>query len=71
MDMLTIRGTVQRAQSEGLGISEYALRSWIKRGLIPVRYAGSKTLVFWPNVRDFLTCANGSDNPSSSQIQVR
>lgn len=59
MDMLTIRGTVQRAKAEGIPVSEYSLRLWIKQGLIPVRMAGRKQLIYWPNVRDYLTCASG------------
>ena len=66
-DMLTVRGTVQRSKAEGIPISEYALRTWIKQGLIPVRYAGSKVLIFWPNVRNFITCANGGDNSITMQ----
>ena len=61
-DVLTVRATVQRAKNEGLPISEYSLRSWIKQGKIPVRFAGAKQLVYWPNVAEFRTCSSGSDN---------
>lgn len=61
-DVLTIRATVQRAKAEGLPVSEYTLRLWIKQGKIPVRNAGAKQLVYWPNVAAFLTCSGGSDN---------
>lgn len=65
-NVLTVRATVQRSKAEGLPISEYMLRLWIKQGKIPVRYAGAKQLVYWPNVADFLTCSNGSDNAEMS-----
>lgn len=61
-NVLTVRETVQRAKAEGLPISEYCLRLWIKQGKIPVRNIGSKLLVYWPNVEAFLTCSAGSDN---------
>ena len=41
-DVLTVRATVQRAKAEGLPVSEYTLRLWIKQGKIPVRNAGAK-----------------------------
>lgn len=62
-DMNTIRGTVNRAKAEGLPISEYALRQWVRLGRIPARKAGRVILLYWPNVRDFLTCADGGDMP--------
>lgn len=60
--VLTVRATVQRAKAEGLPLSEYGLRLLIRQGKIPVRIIGTKQLVFWPNVVDFLTCTTGSDN---------
>lgn len=61
-DVLTVRATIQRAKAEGLPISEYTLRLWIKQGKIPVRNAGAKQLVYWPNLTEFLTCSGGRDN---------
>lgn len=66
-DILTIRQTVQRAQAEELPVSEYALRLWVKQGKVPVRIAGAKQLIYWPNLLAFLTCADGSDNPTHIQ----
>ena len=60
-DVLTIRGAVARAKTEGLPVSEYTLRGWIKTGVIPVRYAGSKTLIFYPNLVRYLQCDDGGD----------
>lgn len=59
---LTIQGAVARAKSEGIPISEYSLRKLVKAGVIPARMIGEKArkaLIFWPNLRDFLTCADG------------
>lgn len=61
-DMGTIRQTVERLKTVGLPLSEYTLRLLIKRGAIPVRYAGQKALVYFPNVLDYLKCTDGSDN---------
>lgn len=58
-NMLTIRETVQRSRAEGLNLSEYALRLWVKRGEIPARYAGTKALLYWPTVKAYVT-GNGA-----------
>ena len=49
-EIVTIREAVARAKSEGLPISEYSLRGWIKSGEIPFRKAGNKTLLYYPNL---------------------
>lgn len=62
-DVLTIREAVQRCRAEGLPISEYTLRRWVKTGVIPCRKIGNKALLFFPNVVAFLECEAGADNP--------
>ncbi len=60
-EMLTIRESVARCQAEGLAVSEYALRLWVRQGLVPYVIAGhSKVLLFYPNLRKFLM---GADSP--------
>lgn len=61
-DVGSIRETAQRARAEGLPVSEYALRRWVKTGAIPTRQAGTKTLIYFPRLVEFLTCADGCDN---------
>ncbi len=58
-NVLTVREAVTRARSEGLPISEYALRGWVKSGAIPVRKVGSKFLIFYPRLVEFLSCMDG------------
>ena len=56
-NVVTIREAVQRAKENGLGVSEYALRKWIKTGEIPHRIAGgSKILIYWPALERYLRC---------------
>lgn len=63
-DILTVRETVERAKIDGLPVSEFSLRRWIKTGQLPVRMCGRKALVFYPALVSFVTCANGQgDNP--------
>lgn len=61
-DVLTIREAVLRAKGDGLPISEYTLRQWIKIGAIPARKVGQKALLFYPNLVRFLQCQDGADN---------
>lgn len=61
-DMLTIRDTAKRAAKEGIPVSEYTLRIWVKAGEIPCRMAGRTALLFWPNVKRYLTCEDSKDN---------
>ena len=55
-DILTIREAAARAKAEGLPVSEYTLRNWIKAKVIPVRHAGSKSLLYYPNLVRYLRC---------------
>ena len=61
-DVLTIREAVQRAKAEGLPVTEYTLRQWIRCGSVPARKVGQKALLYYPNLVRFLQCADGCDN---------
>lgn len=67
-DVLTIRDTAARAKAEGLPISENAIRVWIKQGKIPVVRAGTKQLVYFPNLVRFITCADGDQAAATDQV---
>ena len=62
-DVLTISAAIERARTEGLPVTEYSLRAWIKSGALPVRRIGRKALIYWPNLRSFLACDEGGDIP--------
>ena len=53
-DVLTIRETAARAKAEGLGVSEYTLRRWVKTGQLPSRSTGNKALIYFPNLVEYL-----------------
>ena len=61
-NVVTIREAVQRAKDDGLPVSEYTLRMWIRSGAIPTRKAGQKSLLFYPNLVRYLQCEDGADN---------
>ena len=61
-NVLTIRETVQRAKEDGYGVSEFALRQWVKSGAIPTRKVGQKVLLYYPNFLKYIQCQDGSDN---------
>lgn len=60
-NVLTIREAVQRAKTEGMPVSEYALRSWVKTGAVPVRKIGQKVLLYYPNLVKFLQCEDSTE----------
>lgn len=60
-DIMTIRDAAARAKEEGLPVSEYTLRGWVKAGVIPIRRAGSKQLIYYPNLERYLRCEDGGD----------
>lgn len=53
-DLLSIRATTERLRADQLPVSENALRHWVKRGEIPCRWSGTKALLFYPSVLQFL-----------------
>ena len=61
-DVLTIREAVQRSKAEGLPVTEYTLRYWVRIGAIPTRKVGQKVLLFYPNLVRYLQCEDGCDN---------
>lgn len=69
-DVMTIREAAARAKAEGLPVSECALRRWIKSGAIPVRNAGNKKLLFYPNLVRYLRCDDGADNTAATVAAV-
>ena len=56
--ILTIRAAIDRARSEGFPISEYALRQWVRDGVIPVRRAGNRQLIHYPTLVAYLCHTN-------------
>lgn len=61
-NMLTILQVLERLKADDMPMSEYALRLLIRKGSIPVRYAGKKALIYYPNVISYLQCSDGCDN---------
>ena len=61
-NVVTVREAVQRAKQDGFPVSEYTLRKWIRAGVIPVRKAGTKCLLYYPNLVRYLRCEEGADN---------
>ena len=66
-NVLTIREAVQRAKANGMPVSEYTLRRWIKSGAIPVRKVGQKVLLFYPNLIRYLQC-EGSEATQATTV---
>lgn len=60
----TIRQVHHHLVSTGYNVSEYALRRWIKQGVIPAAYSGSTAYISVTNVRRILD--NGTSAPTAS-----
>lgn len=52
----TIREIHERLMAEGFHVTQYALRLWIKQGLLPAIYTGNKALISYSKVISLLTC---------------
>lgn len=50
----TIRQVHQHLTNIGYHVSEYAIRRWIKQGIIPAAYSGSTAYISVSNVRRIL-----------------
>ena len=66
--VVTIREAVQRAKADGLPVSEYTLRTWVRSGAIPVRKVGQKALIFYPNLIAYLRCDGSSSGVNATTI---
>lgn len=70
--IVTIREAVQRAKTDGMPISEYTLRHWVKSGMVPVRKIGQKALLYYPNLVKYLQCEGSADNvPAAADPNIR
>ena len=58
-NMLTIKETYQRAQSEGIGTSERFIRTSCANGTLPCVYCGRRALIYYPNYVRLVTGAEG------------
>ena len=66
-NVCTIREAVTRAKADGLPVTEYSLRRWIRTGAVPVRMIGNKALLFYPNLLHFIQCEDGADNAPATE----
>lgn len=64
--VVTIREAVKRSKEDGMPVSEYTLRQWVKSGAIPVRKVGQKALLFYPNLIKYLQCEDSKPTPPAA-----
>lgn len=50
----SIREIRRCLNGEGIQVSEYALRKWVKSGFIPAVYSGTKAIISYEKVQEFL-----------------
>ena len=57
-NILTIRETAKRCKAEGIPLPENAIRRFVKDGSLPAMKSGTKSLIYFPNVVDFIKFGN-------------
>ena len=62
----TIRQIHQRLRDEGFFVSEYTLRQWVKQGVLPAVFIGSKALISFANVLKILDQSSPEERPQPS-----
>lgn len=65
-NVVTIREAVQRSKADGMPVSEYTLRRWVKSGVVPVRKVGQKVLLYYPNLVRYLKCEGNEATQSAT-----
>lgn len=68
-DVATINKTIERAKETQLGITETALRRWVKDGCIPAVYVGNKALIYWPTLIAFLSGERSLSESGVNSVQ--
>lgn len=54
MELATVNQTAERARTEGLGVSETALRAWLADGKLAFVPVGNRKMIYWPTLLSFL-----------------
>ena len=62
----TIRGTARRARAQGLGITECAIRRWVKTGDLPCIRSGNRMYVSWSALLAYLGIAGETQKDTNS-----
>ena len=62
LDIMNMKQAVQRAEENGIHMSEYTLRRAIRSGQLPCRIVGRTYLISWDNLVRWLSCEDGSDS---------
>lgn len=70
-DLGTIKETVTRLQKDGLPVSEHSLRRWVRTGAIPSVSCGTKALLFYPRVVQFIKGGDVSEPPHQEEHGIR
>ena len=66
LQVATIPKTAARCKAEGIGLSANQLRVLCKRGLLKHTQMGSKSLIYWPNLLEFLE--SGTPDPPPPEV---
>jgi hypothetical protein len=64
-----IRATARRCEAEGIGVSDKALRQWVRDGAFPTVPVGNSRFINWDTLMNFLN--TGSTPPRRSELPYR
>ena len=65
-DILSIPKTAARCKAEGIPLPEKAIRRFVKDGSLLSIKTGTKTLIYFPNVIEFIKRGNRTQENSES-----
>lgn len=65
-EIMKIKDIVERAQENGMDVSQYTLRRAIKQGRLPCRIVGRTYLISWKNFISWISCEESCDNNNSA-----
>lgn len=66
-DTASISATHRRLVAEGHNVSENAIRSWVRQGILPAARVGKTCLIFYPNVLKILYEGTGTLSESNNR----
>ena len=70
-DILSIHQTAERCKAEGIPLPEKAIRRFVRDGSLPAIHTGTKALIYFPNVIDFIKQGTAAESVQAESGGIR